>query len=129
MRAPRSVQVGLDHPLCTYALLLPSHLHFAAAANLLFLLPASSVSDSWAMPFTQPTPSVLVSGELGGESLHSPAPALLWECSGFWVGGAVGTQQLSGSWSHVWVPSAISRVHWEGVKQSAELGGPGLPGE
>lgn len=29
----------------------------------------------------------------------------------------MGTQQLSGSWSHVWVPSAVSRVHWEGVKK------------
>lgn len=38
MRTPRFVQVGMDHPLCTSALLLPSHPHLAAAANLFILL-------------------------------------------------------------------------------------------
>lgn len=35
----KSVQVGLDHPLCSSALLLPSHPHLAAADLLILLLP------------------------------------------------------------------------------------------
>lgn len=81
-----------------------------ATLTLLLLLVCSSCCSQFSFRFlgcalySQPTPSVLVSGELDGEPLHSPAPGLLWGCSGFWAGGAVGTQQLSGSWSHVWGP-------------------------
>lgn len=119
----------------------PSPLLFRCTATpTLLLLICSSCCSQLSFRFlgyalyTQPTASVLVSGELGGESLHAPVPALPLRFSGFWAGGAVGAQQLSESWSHVWgpIPSAEScpgsRVHWEGVKRGAELGGPGLPG-
>lgn len=113
--------------------------HCTATPNLLLLICLSCCSQlrfrflGYAL-YTQPTTSVLVSVELGGESLHTPAPALLWVFSGFWAGGAVGAQRLSESWSHVWgpIPSAGScpgsRFHWEGVKRGAGLGGPGLLG-
>lgn len=78
MRAPRSVQVGLDHPLCTYALLLPSHLHFAAAANLLFLLLQVQFQIPGLCPLLSPHP-VFWSLE---SWVENPSILLLLRCSG-----------------------------------------------
>lgn len=144
------------HDLCKLGWTIPSApllCCYPATPTSLLLLICSSCCSQLSFGFLgyatypQPTPRALVSGELGGEPLHSPAPAVLWGCSGFWAEAAVGTQQLSGSWSPVFslvrfpvlspvlspVPSAGScpgsRVHQERMKKGAELGGPGLPGE